>query len=205
MKIRSLAASMQEAHVCIRPARPRPGHPVAAAGGLLAAVALFTVASCSASSSSGAAAASLEPSAGSPPQSTSQAAPATRPGAARHSTGAAGGAHGTFTAFAGDWIGHTSSLTISPSGHGEEHVNDGCCTTLLDMTFQLSAPRGSGPAHATATATVLTLDLHGNNAPNSPRVGQRGTFSISDGVLTDQLNQVTFCNNTQQVAGTCGA
>jgi hypothetical protein len=30
-------------------------------------------------------------------------------------------------------------------------------------------------------------------------------FSISDGVLTDQLNQVTFCNNTQQVAGTCGA
>jgi hypothetical protein len=205
MKTRSLAASMQEAHVCIRPARPRPGHPVAAAGALLAAVALFTVASCSASSSSGAAAASLEPSAGSPPQSTSQAAPATRPGAARHSTGAAGGAHGTFTAFAGDWIGHTRSLTISSSGHGEEHVNDGCCTTVLDMTFELSAPRGSGPAHATATATVLTLDLHGNNAPNSPRVGQRGTFSISDGVLTDQLNQVTFCNNTQQVAGTCGA
>ncbi|MDT7568431.1 MAG: hypothetical protein QOG76_7055, partial [Pseudonocardiales bacterium] len=128
-----------------------------------------------------------------------------RRGAARHSTGAAGGAHGTFTAFAGDWIGHTRSLTISSSGHGEEHVNDGCCTTLLDMTFQLSAPRGSGPAHATATATVLTLDLHGNNDPNSPRVGQRGTFSISDGVLTDQLNQVTFCNNTQQVAGTCGA
>jgi hypothetical protein len=71
------------------------------------------------------------------------------------------------------------------------------------MTFQLSAPRGSGSAHA--TATVLTLDLHGSNEPNSPRVGRRGTLSISDGVVTDQLNQVTFCNDTQQVAGTCGA
>jgi hypothetical protein len=193
--------------VCIQRARPRPGPLAAAAGALLTGLALVTATGCSASAPSGAgpSAASPEPSTGSPPLSTSRAAPTTRPGAARQSTGATAGAPGTFTAFAGDWVGHTRSLTISPSGHGEEHVNDGCCTTLVDMTFQLSAPRGSGPAHTTATAIVLTLDLHGNNDPHSPRVGQRGTFSISDGVLTDQLNQVTFCNDTQQIAGTCGA
>ncbi|HEX4356582.1 MAG TPA: hypothetical protein VH141_03620 [Pseudonocardia sp.] len=184
-----------------------PGHLVAAA---VALVVLLTT-GCSASSPTTAASATASPAptaASATPSAedtTGPAAPTGHPGPAQRSTNAPAGANGSFEAFAGEWVGHTRTLTVSPSGRGEEHVNDGCCTTVLDMTLQLSAPRGTGHAHATATATVLTLDLHGNHDPGSPRVGQRGTVSISDGVLTDELSNITYCDPDQLAQSTCGA
>lgn len=197
----------------------RPAGPGLLLAAAVALVALLT-AGCSAASTGAesatsesataeSASASPAPTAASPTPSTEAttgpAAPTGHPGTAQRSTGAPAGAHGSFAAFAGEWVGHTRTLAVSPSGRGEEHVNDGCCTTVLDMTFQLSAPRGTGHAHATATATVLTLDLHGYHDPGSPRVGQRGTVSIADGVLTDGLSNITFCDQTQLAQSTCGA
>jgi hypothetical protein len=190
--------------VTTRPAGP--GHLVAAA---VALVVLLTT-GCSASSP-GAESATASPAptaAGATPSAedtTGPAAPTPHRGPAQRSTGAPAGANGSFAAFAGEWVGHTRTLTVSPSGRGEEHVNDGCCTTVLDMTLQLSAPRGTGHARATATATVLTLDLHGYHDPGSPRVGQRGTVSIADGVLTDELSNITYCDPNQLAQSTCGA
>lgn len=113
----------------------------------------------------------------------------------------------TLAAFAGDWTGHTRSLSISPSGVGKESVDDGCCSRVFDLTFQLSALQGSSPAHATATATITTVTVGPGwdaSLGKPPAVGDRGTVSVDGGVITDHLVDVFYCNAAEDEKGTCG-
>ena len=110
----------------------------------------------------------------------------------------------TLATFAGTWIGHTRTLTVSASGSAHETVGDGCCTPEIDMTFRLSNPRGTGAAHATATVTVTAVALWAVDGPQ-PKIGQRGTVTLVDGVLTESLGDVTFCDRPAATRGVCGA
>lgn len=110
-------------------------------------------------------------------------------------------------AFIGPWSGHTRALTISASGVGHEHVSDGCCDPLLDLTFQLSDVHSSGPIRATATVTAVIVhpgwSAHDSGAP--PHLGQQGDVTIAGGVITDHLDHVFYCNPAEQAKGSCGA
>ena len=110
----------------------------------------------------------------------------------------------TLTAFAGSWTGHTRSMTVSASGSAHEVVYDGCCTQEIDMTFRLSSPRGTTAARATATATVTAVALYALPGP-APKVGQTGTASLVDGVLTAPFGGNTYCDNAAAARSECGA
>lgn len=113
----------------------------------------------------------------------------------------------TLAAFAGQWYGHTRGLAITPPGVGTEDIGNGCCDPVIDLTFQLSNPRGTDPTHATATATITAVTLHhwDNAMGPAPHLGQVGTVTIQGGVLTDQLDQATYCTMAEDLKGTCGA
>ncbi|MFI6099216.1 hypothetical protein ACIA8G_26995 [Lentzea sp. NPDC051213] len=111
----------------------------------------------------------------------------------------------SLSAFAGQWIGHTRSLTITADGKATEHVNDGCCRAVIDLTFTLSNPQGS-PGAATATITVTSVQLHDwTGAKPAPKVGQVATIKLADGVITEPLAGGTYCDQVKQLAGVCGA
>ncbi len=112
----------------------------------------------------------------------------------------------TLAAFTGLWTGHTRSLTISASGLGHEHTDDGCCEPVIDLTFQLSNPQGTSPTHVTATATVTAVQIGPGWDPavQPPVVGQHGTVSIDGGLITDHLSNTYFCNKAEDAKSTCG-
>jgi hypothetical protein len=115
----------------------------------------------------------------------------------------------TLAAFAGRWMAHTSGLDISADGAATEHDGIGCCDELIKLTYQLSNPRGSDPAHATADATVISVEVlpgwYTDEPSPPPHVGQRGTVSIEGGLLTNHLDGFTFCDEAEEIKGTCGA
>lgn len=113
----------------------------------------------------------------------------------------------TLATFAGEWIGHTRSLEITKTGRAVEHVDDGCCSPVYDLTLQLSNPRGTR-VNATATATVVSVEVHDKSfAKSHPRLraGSVGRFTLRGGVVTDTLTGVYYCNEAAGRKGTCGA
>ncbi len=178
---------------------------------LLAAAAVVVVAGCAGPAVS-------PPPPTTPAPSVTTAAPSTAspavPAAAR-ATGTAAGPSPTHRAtraattvnlanFAGTWTGHERTLTVSASGSAHETAGFGCCTPEIDMTFRLSNPRGVGSARATATATVTGVALWAAAGPK-PAIGQTGTVTLVDGVLTDSLGEADFCDRAAQTRSACGA
>ena len=109
--------------------------------------------------------------------------------------------------FPGTWGGHTRGLTISSSGAAQESVNDGCCNTVIDVTYQLSNVQQRGVTWtATAAVTGVTLgnEWAGLGQP-APTAGQTFTLTLTAGVIVSSLLNTTYCDTSQQMAGTCGA
>ncbi len=108
------------------------------------------------------------------------------------------------TTFAGVWVGHTRELRIARDGRATEAIGDGCCDPVLNVTFRLSHPGGT-PENATAVATVTGVwvrdrSVFGSTRP--PRVGERRTIRLRNGVIDDTLTGTTYCSSG---VGTCGA
>lgn len=116
------------------------------------------------------------------------------------------GAEPTFEKFAYDWFAHTSSLKINAAGFATESVGNGCCSPVIDLTYQLSNPKVR-PGGATATARVVSVKVHSgwSSQEAPPKVGDLGTVTINNGLLTESFNGFVFCDSTQSQAGTCGA
>ncbi|MCP2243866.1 hypothetical protein [Lentzea aerocolonigenes] len=111
----------------------------------------------------------------------------------------------SLSTFAGQWMGHTRSLTITADGRATEHVGSGCCNPVIDLTFTLSDPQWS-PAEATATVTVTSVQLHDwSRSDPAPKVGQMATIKLADGIITEPLAGATYCDHAKQLAGVCGA
>lgn len=111
----------------------------------------------------------------------------------------------TLATFAGHWWGHTRGLDITRAGYGSERVSDGCCYRVIDLSFRLSRPRGT-PRDAVITLRVTGVRLYNKalywkNRP-LPRIGQRATLRLRNGVLTESVTGTIFC--APQVTA-CGA
>jgi hypothetical protein len=116
--------------------------------------------------------------------------------------------HATLKTFAGTWIGHTRTLTITRHGHARERIYGGCCDHIIDLRFRLSHPRGT-PDRAAARARVTYVRVFDASAfgkgQRVPRVGQRGTLRLKNGVITEPFIGTNYCDRKAGRRGICGA
>ena len=114
----------------------------------------------------------------------------------------------TLATFAGEWGGHTRSLTIKRDGVAVESIGDGCCDPIVDLTLQLSKPIGT-TREATVLATVTSVSLHDRTAftkaDPAPRVGDSGRLRLKNGVITETLTGTIYCTTKPGYTWTCGA
>jgi hypothetical protein len=106
--------------------------------------------------------------------------------------------------FAGSWGGHTRGLSITPDGRGAETTDDGCCTRVYEMSYEILSVRGT-VTHATAAFRVTSYT---RSAPEAPavQVGQTGSLVLRNGIVTNTLTKVYFCSTPAWGAtGACGA
>lgn len=108
--------------------------------------------------------------------------------------------------FAGRWFGHVRSLRITASGRASMKVNIGCCTHVINLSFQLSRVRGTySSARARARVTrVHVFEKRLVGASGGPRVGQVGTVRLKRGVITESFLGWNFCGESAP-PGYCGA
>jgi hypothetical protein len=111
----------------------------------------------------------------------------------------------TVSSFAGDWRGHTRSLLITRAGQAEEVVDDGCCTRVVSLRFQLLRPSGTV---TDATVAFRVTAVRRWDAPgHRPRVGELGRLRLRDGIVVDLLTGANYCNDRTRPARArlCGA
>lgn len=108
-----------------------------------------------------------------------------------------GGGNATLATFAGNWLGHTRDLTITPTGSAHESIYAGCCDFVIAVQFQLSHPSGQR-ADATATATVTAVRIGDRSvftkAHPPPHVGETSTIRLHDGVIVETLTGTNYCS-----------
>lgn len=118
--------------------------------------------------------------------------PATRPPSA------------TLATFAGIWGGHTRTLSITPTGRGQESAYAGCCTRVYQLTFQIVSVNGV-LTRATAVYRVASFKRYENRVRNL-HVGDVGKLLLNEGIVTNALTSDFFCSNPAWGAtGACGA
>jgi hypothetical protein len=106
--------------------------------------------------------------------------------------------------FAGYWGGHTRGLRITPDGQATELVDDGCCTRMYDMAFQIRSVTGT-LTDATATFDVTSYKRRDNYAPDL--TGREvGKLLLKNGIVINSLTEGYFCSNPAWGATmACGA
>ncbi len=105
--------------------------------------------------------------------------------------------------FAGTWGGHGRSLTITSSGRGRESANDGCCTRVYRMTFQILSVTGT-LTQATAAYRVTSFKRYVRGVRRL-RVGDVGQLRLRNGIVTSTLTRDYFCSDPAWGAtGACG-
>jgi hypothetical protein len=105
------------------------------------------------------------------------------------------------------WGGHDRGLEITRRGYALEGINDGCCKTIIDVSYKLLFVSGT-TSNATATFRVLKVRLYEKSKAgwvlHVPRVGQRGQLRLAHGVVTDSITGYNFCGRGAPI-GVCGA
>jgi|tagenome__1003787_1003787.scaffolds.fasta_scaffold20233917_1 hypothetical protein len=114
----------------------------------------------------------------------------------------------SYSAFLGEWVGHTRFVTVSKTGRIEEHVGDGCCDPIIDLVLQLSNPHRAGKTWV-ATSRVMSATPHkgwkGTGRP-APKPGDHGTVTVgADYILVDSITDNGFCDQDKTEPGACGA
>ena len=111
-----------------------------------------------------------------------------------------------FSAFTGIWSGHTRSMAINGQGVVSERLNDGCCTLVINLTYQLADPTTQG-ATSTAKATITAVKVGKRKKVNGrvPRVGDTGVLTVRNGVVRPPFLKTNYCNKAAAKKGTCGA
>jgi hypothetical protein len=110
----------------------------------------------------------------------------------------------TLATFVGGWGGHTRGLSITSSGRGREGANDGCCTRVYDLTFQIVSVSGT-LTRATAAYRVTSFKRYVAGV-RTLHVGAVGKLVLRDGVVTNTVTDDFFCSDPAWGAtGACGA
>ena len=106
--------------------------------------------------------------------------------------------------FAGSWGGHTRGLSITPRGSGTESADDGCCTRVYAMTFEIVSIRGT-LTRATALIRVTSFRRWSSDV-RALHPGELGRLTLRDGIVTSSLTGEVFCSDPAWGAtGACGA
>lgn len=122
--------------------------------------------------------------------------------AARHPTNPPPPA--TLATFAGGWGGHTRGLSITATGRGSEDTDDGCCTHVYRLTFQILSVSGTLTRGA-AVYRVTSFKRYGAGV-RQLHPGDTGKLVLKDGIVTNTLTGVFFCSDPAWGAtGACGA
>jgi hypothetical protein len=113
----------------------------------------------------------------------------------------------TLATFAGGWLGHDRSLTITPLGRGAESVLDSCCERAITVRFRITRVWGTAerPLASAAVTYVHVYDPSDFKQHPAPREGQVGTLRIVQGVLYETLAGDTYCDAKTEATGKCGA
>jgi hypothetical protein len=110
----------------------------------------------------------------------------------------------TFATFAGRWGGHTRGLSITSRGRGREDADDGCCTRVYHLAFQILSIHGS-LTRATAAYRVTAFKRY-ERGVRRLRLGDIGMLVLKDGIVTNTLTDDFFCSNPAWGAtNACGA
>jgi hypothetical protein len=110
----------------------------------------------------------------------------------------------TLATFTGRWGGHTRGLSITPTGRGREETDDGCCTRVYHLTFQILSV--SGTLTRAAAVYRVTAFTRYEAGVRMLRPGGIGKLILKDGIVTNGLTGVFFCSDPAWGAtGACGA
>jgi hypothetical protein len=110
----------------------------------------------------------------------------------------------TLATFAGNWGGHTRGLTITPAGHAREFADDGCCTHVYQMTFQILSVSGT-LTRGSAEYRVTSFHRY-ESGVRSLHAGDVGKVVLRNGIATNTLTHDFFCSDPAWGAtGACGA
>jgi hypothetical protein len=114
----------------------------------------------------------------------------------------------TIRTFAGQWYGHTRSLTVDLRGVAREFLSAGCCDPLVRLRLHLYAPRGTA-TDASVKAYVSWVHILDPRAfdPSfpAPRTGEIVTWRLNNGVLAEPATHINYCDYAASGEGTCGA
>ena len=114
----------------------------------------------------------------------------------------------TLRTFAGHWYGHERVLTIDSTGHAVESISDGCCDRLVALHMTLSRPRGT-TVEASASARVTYVHIYDPTAFGPkyppPHPGETTMLHLANGVITESLTRINYCDMAADLRGTCGA
>ncbi len=120
----------------------------------------------------------------------------------------AAGRAATVRTFAGPWYGHTRGLSISSKGHAVESISDGCCDRIVVLHMTLYGPRGTA-TNATVLARVTFVHIYEPSAFGPkfppPHPGEVTILRLNNGVITEPLTRINYCDLASDEKGTCGA
>jgi hypothetical protein len=110
----------------------------------------------------------------------------------------------TLATFVGGWGGHTRGLSITATGGGSEDTDDGCCTHVYHLTFQILSVSGT-LTRGTAVYRVTSFKRYEAGVRRLYH-GDTGKLVLKDGIVTNTLTGVFFCSDPAWGAtGACGA
>jgi hypothetical protein len=99
----------------------------------------------------------------------------------------------TLATFAGRWGGHTRSLSITSAGRGREDADDGCCTRVYHLTFQILSVKGT-LTRATAVYRVTSFKRY-ESGVRMRHVGDVGKLVLNEGIVINNLTGDSFCSD----------
>lgn len=112
----------------------------------------------------------------------------------------------TVDVFAGYWGGHERSLRITRKGRGKMVVYLGCCTHIINLSFQVFHVRGT---YSTARARARVTHVHVFTKPDAvtdfPHVGEVGTLKLKAGVIVESFLGGYYCDDGRMQESYCGA
>jgi hypothetical protein len=111
-----------------------------------------------------------------------------------------------FTSLVGYWSGHTRLLAITGDGVAIETLSNGCCETVVKLTYQLTDPVTKGDASsAQAKITKVTLGNRKLIKGRVPKVGDTGVIRVNQGIIRSPYLKTSYCSPAKAKKGACGA
>jgi len=111
-----------------------------------------------------------------------------------------------FTALSAVWTGPWRIMGVDQQGRASEHITDDTGARIIDLTYQLEDPETEARV-STAKATLVRVVVKGKLKMvkgRVPRVGNTGTITLRNGVITSPFLTTRYCDAPALKRGACG-